>query len=302
MLRVSQPATPQHSEYAASYLQRDVADEITTWQQSDAVTPEFAGESPQWDYSPAAPVPSGLGMGGNMVQRVVSGSGAMPNLPKVQQLLGLDPVIVGQMPLEQVQKVYQGKIAEALASGQLSPEDQDLLQQAADLLADGMVNDDELRQFDLSQSGGESDVPSVSAKRSEDGPPLEQALLEAGFFGAVPPPATQQIQRSPAPRNNSSLESELLSLMNLPPDTPIDNDGPSMTVGINEPAVQRTPDSSAIQRATDVGGDTSGDDNSGKDSAESGKSQDQQIEEMAEKVYRILQRRFRVEIERERGR
>lgn len=240
--RVVRPSSQPAASDTAHSIQRDVADEISTWQQSAPSAPDFATTDPEWYPVSAGPESTSLG---DTVQRT----------PSPRQLSATSP--------------------SAPTPDSFEPSFGDTMEGNFD---------DQSEQM-----------------------PLAQALLEAGFFESAPaaPDSTPPIQRKPAQGGNSAREKDLLSLMNMDPDTPINNEGPTVTVGVDAAAVQRAMDGNVVQReevdTSGVGEDTSGDDNSGKDAADSGKSQDQQVEEMAEKVYSILRRRFRVEIERDRG-
>lgn len=221
----AETSTPQHtssmvqrSSSSADYIQREVADEITTWQQSQSSMPDFASEAPDWQYA--------------------SSEVASPNIG-------------------------------------------------------GAI-----------QREATEDLEDVEAS------PLAQDLFEAGFIQQAPTSTPSSVQRKKSATGNSSLTSELLTMLDLPPDTPIDTDSPSITVGVDATSVQRMVEGAPIQRdsiddaavSEPVSDDAGGDDNSAQDAAKSGKNQDQQIEEMAEKVYSILRRRFRIEIERNNGR
>ncbi|MCB9437250.1 MAG: hypothetical protein H6673_09710 [Anaerolineales bacterium] len=117
---------------------------------------------------------------------------------------------------------------------------------------------------------------------------LAQALTASGFMG---PSAGSPVQRTPDP------DSGLLAALGMAPNTPIQREGPPMP----------STSTSAIQRAelppnrSEIGGGQSESQNSSNERGEDEHDR-QAVENMARKVYRILQRRFRIEVERERGR
>lgn len=152
----------------------------------------------------------------------------------------------------------------------------------------------------------------TQADDSTEQPSLEQALADAGFIvpsdmskpTSIPPSSTASstVQRTPDPQSEKDLQRDLLALMNLPPDTPV-HTGPMVTV--SNPIVQKPAQSSVQRTDADVTaqvGAAAGTGSDADDASGDGDSDGQKVEEMAEKVYRILQRRFRTEIERERGR
>ncbi|MBI5927827.1 MAG: hypothetical protein HY862_00845 [Chloroflexi bacterium] len=126
-------------------------------------------------------------------------------------------------------------------------------------------------------------TPSVSASAS----PVQRSVAPDAVAAAV------QRAEAPAPEaSNTQTEQGLLSLLDLPEDTPIQRDGPPMPNVEVTPSVQ----TAAIQRETSAspavatGAPESSDDGEGANKAE--------VDKMANEVYRLLQRRLKVERER----
>ncbi len=114
-------------------------------------------------------------------------------------------------------------------------------------------------------------------------PPVQRSASQS-----VTPP-----QAPAPPPANTATDVELLNLLNLPADTPIQRSGPPVPTPSSDvelPAIQREETApSATAESTETG--------------EAGAGEGQaDVEKMARKVYKILQRRFRIERERERGR
>lgn len=109
-------------------------------------------------------------------------------------------------------------------------------------------------------------------------------------------PEVQASRREPeqTPPSMSNVDdASLLKLLNLPPETLVQHDGPPMpsTTPAASGTVQRAETSSPATPAAS------------SETGESGQeASPEEVEKMAQKVYRILQRRFRIEVERERGR
>ncbi len=104
------------------------------------------------------------------------------------------------------------------------------------------------------------------------------------------------VQRAEAPdTSNSQSEQGLLSLLDLPVDTAIQRDGPPMPNVDIAPSVQ----TSAIQRETPTSPTTSATSGGTENNEGEGEGADKaEVEKMANEVYRLLQRRLKVERER----
>ncbi|MBZ0320184.1 MAG: hypothetical protein K8L91_27475 [Anaerolineae bacterium] len=104
------------------------------------------------------------------------------------------------------------------------------------------------------------------------------------------------VQRAEAPdTSNSQSEQGLLSLLDLPVNTPIQRDGPPMpnvdiASSVQTTAIQRETPASPTTSATSGGTENNEGEGEGTDKAE--------VEKMANEVYRLLQRRLKVERER----
>jgi hypothetical protein len=96
----------------------------------------------------------------------------------------------------------------------------------------------------------------------------------------------------PAP---SSVESSLLDALGMPPDTVIQRSGPQLPTTSESPPVE-VESPIAIQRVEDNEG------GSNSEILQNESDSSPNVEEMAKQVYRILQRRFRIERERSKGR
>jgi hypothetical protein len=123
------------------------------------------------------------------------------------------------------------------------------------------------------------------------------------------------LQRTPDPAafaasENTPEEMGLLELLDLPPDTPIRRDGapmPSVSQSVQRtvaPDIPDTPDVQPVRESMAAPSMTSrlASEDDTSDEQPSASDNRQEVEKMAEKVYRILQRRFRIDIQRERGR
>lgn len=129
-------------------------------------------------------------------------------------------------------------------------------------------------------------APSVSPSAS----PVQRSIAPETVNAAI------QRAEAPAPEtSNTQSEQGLLSLLDLPVDTPIQRDGPPMPNVEIAPSVQTT----AIQRETPASPTTSAATSGGTENTAEGEGADKaEVEKMANEVYRLLQRRLKVERER----
>ncbi|NDJ84543.1 MAG: hypothetical protein GYB66_01525 [Chloroflexi bacterium] len=246
---------------------------------STGVWPDFGGESSEAGSVHAPPV--------DTLQR------AMDDAPSPEEPL-----------------TWQPPVPSTHTSGTLVPEysmESPLPRQELDL---GQA----LQQADLmvpSSEGVQEDSPQLVLM-----PPIGQTKVRPGS-----PPLAPPVQRTPAsePAPDSNLNTDshmqrppaddaaLLTLLGLPSDTPVQRDGPAMPETIDG-TIQRDVDASLLQSiqrapAEETGAPT----RTATDSATLGEEEDatdeaDAIEKMAQKVYHILKRRLRIEVERERGR
>lgn len=129
-------------------------------------------------------------------------------------------------------------------------------------------------------------------------PPAPSASVGASPVqrSIAPETVNAAIQRAEAPdTSNNQSEQGLLSLLDLPVDTPIQRDGPPMPNVDIAPSVQTT----AIQRETPASPTTSATSGGTENNEGEGEGADKaEVEKMANEVYRLLQRRLKVERER----
>ena len=135
----------------------------------------------------------------------------------------------------------------------------------------------------------DTDDPTPLVNADADQLPTQPVSLEHALFSSqASPNAVQRTQQ-----DNSYAD--LLDLMDLPPDTQV-NDGPNITVTAPTPGAGGYP----VQRVTDipeVNAEVTADTDAGSEPAI-----EKQAQELAEEIYRILQRRFRIDHERKNGR
>lgn len=129
-------------------------------------------------------------------------------------------------------------------------------------------------------------------------PPAPSASVGASPVqrSIAPETVNAAVQRAEAPdTSNNQSEQGLLSLLDLPVDTPIQRDGPPMPNVDIAPSVQTT----AIQRETPASPTTSATSGGTENNEGEGEGADKaEVEKMANEVYRLLQRRLKVERER----
>lgn len=130
--------------------------------------------------------------------------------------------------------------------------------------------------------------PAPSA--SVSGSPVQRSIAPETVNAAI------QRAEAPAPEtSNTQSEQGLLSLLDLPVDTPIQRDGPPMPNVDIAPSVQTT----VIQRETPASPTTSATSGGTENNEGEGEGGDKaEVEKMANEVYRLLQRRLKVERER----
>ncbi|MCQ3932259.1 MAG: hypothetical protein DPW16_17555 [Chloroflexi bacterium] len=146
------------------------------------------------------------------------------------------------------------------------------------------------RDISLNPPSPESARPPAPSA-SPGGSPVQRSSSPETVNTAV------QRAEAPAPETtNTQSEQGLLSLLDLPVDTPIQRDGPPMPNVDVAPSVQTT----AIQRETPASPMTSAAPSGGTENNEGeGEGADKaEVEKMANEVYRLLQRRLKVERER----
>ena len=153
---------------------------------------------------------------------------------------------------------------------------------------------------------GQNYQPEIDEDTPHDSPDVVSSDAMSNELPVLMPPSVNRaaknntlIQRTTNPdtsqNQNSPAEADLLSLLDLPEDTEIQRDGAPMP-SPSGPSIQRQ--MADIQRE-DLGGEV---ESSAPVEGEGDKTKGDDIEKMAEEVYHILQRRLRIEIEREKGR
>jgi len=138
----------------------------------------------------------------------------------------------------------------------------------------------------------DTDDPTPLVNADADQLPTQPVSLEHALFSSqASPNAVQRTQQ-----DNSYAD--LLDLMDLPPDTQV-NDGPNITVTAPTPGAGGYP----VQRVTDIP-EVNAEVTADTDDTDAGSEPaiEKQAQELAEEIYRILQRRFRIDHERKNGR
>ena len=132
-------------------------------------------------------------------------------------------------------------------------------------------------------------------------PPIGRAHHSASSTPVQRTSHLQPVQRTEAPASSNSssqsTEASLLEALGMPKDTAVQRSGAQMPK-ISESSSEQS--SSAVQRKVEVGGVDSN--VATPESSEDNANASPDVDEMAKQVYRILQRRFRVERSRSKGR
>ncbi len=232
---------------------------------------------------PATPSPAPSSVPSGRVARMPQ----MPDMPNIPNIMEAPEV---EMPAVQRQAVPLDEVFETSLPRQSVSLDEALemsgtLTEVPPPVLMPPIGKTRHRDIAMNQSSPESARPPVGSTAAASASSVQRSIT---------PSAAVQRAEAPAPDgSNTQSEQGLLSLLNLPADTPIQRDGPPM------PNVEVTPtvQTMAIQRETSAAPTSSA--SGGTENAGEGEGADKaEVEKMATEVYRLLQRRLKVERER----